>query len=64
MAKRPVDLITPAERCERGCGKTVAVTRRRDDAATRLSTIDGSGRVQPGDHNVVYHDARAGRGRQ
>ncbi len=56
---RPVDIVTTPEKCEGGCGKTVAVTKRRDDGATRLSTIQ-DGRVLPGPHNDVHH-SRSGR---
>jgi hypothetical protein len=51
---RQVDLVTTPEKCE-GCGRTVAVTRRRDDGAERLSDVDGNGRVLPGGHNELWH---------
>lgn len=56
MKIRPVELKTPPEKCERGCGQLVAVTRRIDDGATRLSTVSENGSVQPGPHNAIYHD--------
>jgi len=55
MKIRPVELKTPPEKCERGCGRLVAVTRRIDDGATRLSTVDKAGNVQPGPHNAIHH---------
>jgi hypothetical protein len=52
---RRVDIVTEPEKCERGCGQDVAMTRRHDDGATRLSTIH-DGRVLPGPHDGVHHD--------
>jgi hypothetical protein len=52
--KRTVDIVTKPEKCERGCGDDVAMTRRRDDGATRLSTIK-NGTVLPGSHNSHRH---------
>lgn len=52
---RQVDIITKPEKCERGCGHDVAITRRRDDGAERLSTIHNGQVVLPGPHNTVHH---------
>ncbi|QYN41179.1 hypothetical protein K1T35_48445 (plasmid) [Pseudonocardia sp. DSM 110487] len=61
MAKvRPVDIVTEPEQCETGCGARVAITRRRDDGATRLSVIGDGGRVWPGGHTQA--DCRGRRG--
>jgi hypothetical protein len=62
MAKpRPVDIVTEPEPCETGRGAPVAVTRRRDDGATRLSVIGDDGRVWPGGHTQADCLGRRGR---
>jgi hypothetical protein len=55
MKARKVDIVTPVETCEGGCGRKVAVTRRQDDGATQLATIGADGAVWPGGHNAIFH---------
>jgi len=57
MKKRPVDIDGPVEQCERGCGDKVAKTVRRDDGATRVSTIR-DGQVMPGPHGGTCKGTR------
>lgn len=54
---RPVDIVTTPEPCE-SCGDRVAVTRRQDDGATRLSNITSDGRVAPGPHDSLDCQSR------
>jgi hypothetical protein len=57
MKTRKLELLTEPEPCELGCGRQVAVTRRIDDGATRLSTIR-DGNIDPGPHLAMFHDAK------
>jgi hypothetical protein len=60
LGRRPVTLVTHPESCE-CCGSPVAVTRRNDDGATRLSNVNADGEVMPGPHDSDDCHMRRGR---
>jgi hypothetical protein len=60
VGRREVDIVSAVEQCETGCRTNVAMNRRRDDGATRLSHINDDGSVAPGPHSPAECRARRG----